>query len=128
MMTAVGIGKAPEIKKQLLFAEAISLEIQEAGKEKRNKKKSIRTILSGKILKKYKLLSYTASKTGTDRRKMSSVTGKVLCEENQKRGFEPELHGRVLDFTIEMTCLLRFLANVMPKIKKREGFSFKKGY
>ena len=100
MLTAIGIDpeKAPEIKKQLLFAEAVSLEIQCAGKEKKNRKKSIRNILSGKILKKYKLLSYTASKTGLNRRKMSNITGKVVCEENQKRGFQPEIYAKVLEF------------------------------
>lgn len=65
MLKAIRIrpNDAPEISKQLLFAEAISLEIQEAGREKKNKKENIRTMLSGKILKKYRLLKYTAAKT-----------------------------------------------------------------
>ena len=46
---------ASEIQKQLLFAETISKEIQEAVNEKKNKKESIRTLISGKILKKYRL-------------------------------------------------------------------------
>lgn len=51
-MTAAGIKPVgvPEIKKQLLFAEAISL--TSGKKKKKNKKESIRTLLSGKILKK----------------------------------------------------------------------------
>ena len=58
-MKAFGIKTvdAPEIQKQLLLAEAISLEIQQAGRKKKNKKESISTLLSGKILKKYRLLS-----------------------------------------------------------------------
>ena len=53
-MKAFGIKTvdAPEIQKQLLLAEAISLEIQQAGRKKKNKKESISTLLSGKILKK----------------------------------------------------------------------------
>ena len=43
MMKAFGIKTvdAPEIQKQLLLAEAISLEIQQAGRKKKNKKETI---------------------------------------------------------------------------------------
>ena len=44
---------ASKIQKQLLFAETILKEIQEAVNEKKNKEESIRTMMSGKILKKY---------------------------------------------------------------------------
>ena len=57
---------ASEIQKQLLFAETISKEIQEAVNEKQNKKESIRTLISGKILKKYRLPRYAANKTNTE--------------------------------------------------------------
>ena len=58
MMKNAGINpcNASEIQKQLLFAETISKEIQEAVNEKKNKKESIRSMTSGKILKKYRLL------------------------------------------------------------------------
>ena len=71
MMRAAGIlpEDAPDIKKQLLFAETISREIQEAGKEKKNRKQSIRSTVSGNILKKYRLIRYAATKTNTARRK-----------------------------------------------------------
>ena len=87
MMKAAGInlGNAPEIQKQLLFAETISKEIQEAVSEKKNKKQSIRTLVSGKILKKYRLLRYAAIKTSTDRRKLSKVNGKVISNIKQKK-------------------------------------------
>ena len=60
MMKNAGINpcNASEIQKQLLFAETISKEIQEAVNEKKNKKENIRTLISGKILKKYTLLQY----------------------------------------------------------------------
>ena len=58
MMRAAGIlpENAPDIKKQLLFAETISREIQEAGKENKNRKQRIRSMVSGNILMKYRLI------------------------------------------------------------------------
>ena len=63
MMRAAGIlpKDAPDIKKQLLFAETISSEIQEAGKEKKNRKQIIRSVVSGNILKKYRLIRHAAT-------------------------------------------------------------------
>ena len=100
MMKAFGIKTvdAPEIQKQLLLAEAISLEIQQAGRKKKNKKESISTLLSGKILKKYRLLSYAAGKNGTNRRKQTKISGKVINLVKPNRGFEPGLYTKVLDF------------------------------
>ena len=100
MMKAAGIKPvdAPEIQKQLLFAEAISSEIQQAGKERKNKKESIRTLLSGKVLKKYRLLRYAARKTCTNRRKLYKVSGKIINCVKPKRGFKPVLHAKFFDF------------------------------
>ena len=89
---------ASEVQKQLLFAKTISKEIQEAVNEKKNKKESIRTMISGKILKKYRLLRYAANKINTDRRKLSKGNGKVMNPIKLKKGFEPVLHKKVLDF------------------------------
>ena len=47
-----------DIKKQFLFTERISKENEKAGREKKNRKGNIRTMLNGKILKKYSLLQY----------------------------------------------------------------------
>ena len=60
LMRRMGINPrdAPEIQKQLLFAETLSSEIREAGKEKKNSKQSIRSVISRKILRKYKLIHY----------------------------------------------------------------------
>ena len=69
---------ASKIQKQFLFAETISKEIQEAVNEKKNKKESICTMISGKILKKYRLLRYAANKTNADRRKFSKANGNVM--------------------------------------------------
>ena len=57
---------APEIQKQLHFAETLSSEIREAGKEKKNSKQSIRSVISGKILRKYKLIHHAARRPDTD--------------------------------------------------------------
>ena len=58
LMRRAGINPrdAPEIQKQLLFAETLSSEIREARKEKKNSKQSICSVISGKILRKYKLV------------------------------------------------------------------------
>ena len=100
MMKNAGINpcNTSEIQKQLLFTETISKGIQEAVNEKKNKKESIRTMASGKILKKYRLLRYAANKTNTDRRKLSKANGKVMNPIKPKKGFEPVLHKKVLDF------------------------------
>ena len=127
MMKAVGIKLVDmlEIQKQLLFAEAISLEIQQAGREKNNKKESIRTLLSGKILKKYQLLRYAARKTGKNRRKLSKVCGKVINLVKPKRGFEPGLHTKVLDFYHRDDVATAFPVNEMPRRTKRKRSAFR---
>ena len=89
---------ASEIQKQLLFLETILKEIQEAVNEKKHKKESIRTMIRGKTLKKYRLLRYAASKTKTDRRKFSKANGKFMNPIKPKMGFELVLHKKVLDF------------------------------
>ena len=90
---------APEIQKQLLFAETLSSEIREAGKEKKNSKQSIRSVISGKILRKYKLIHYVARKTNTDRRKLSKGLSKVINPNKSKRGFESNLYKVVINFS-----------------------------
>ena len=89
---------APEIQKQLLFAKTLSSEIREAGKEKKNSKQSIRSVISGKILRKYKLIHYAARRTNTDRRKLSKGLSKVINPNKSKRGFEPNLYKAVINF------------------------------
>ena len=59
MLTAVGIDpeKAPEIKKKVAFCRGCLF--RDSMCWKRKEKPEEKYILSGKILKKYKLLSYT---------------------------------------------------------------------
>ena len=64
--TGINPRNAPEIQKQLLFAETLSSEIREAGKEKKNSKQSTRSVISGKILLEYKLIHYAARRINTD--------------------------------------------------------------
>ena len=59
-----------KIAKKLLHDEVLSKEMKATAF---NKKKSICNIISGKILKKYKLLNFTAKNTGTDRRLLSKL-------------------------------------------------------
>ena len=87
---------APEIQKQLLFAETLSSEIREAGKEKKNSKQSIRSVISGKIFRKYKLIHYAKRRTNTDRRKLSKGLSMVI-NPNEKNERE-DLYKAVINF------------------------------
>ena len=87
-----------QLKKSLLFSEVVSKEIKSSVLERKNKRESIRRILSGKILRKYKLIKYAAAKTGSDRRKFCRSKSKVLNFEKNKRGFNPDVYEQVLEF------------------------------
>ena len=89
---------APEIQKQLSFAKTLSSEIRKAGKEKKNSKQNIRSVISGKILRKYKLIHYAARRTNTDRRKESKGLSKVINPNKSKRRLEPNLYKAVINF------------------------------
>ena len=66
--------KVPKLRQKLLYAECISEEIKRAAKSKSNKNQKIVRIVSGKVIKKYKLKKQLADETGLDRRKMNSET------------------------------------------------------
>ena len=73
------------LRKQLVYADAISLEMATANTNSNTAKKQVvRNIVSRKILKKYKLLKYAAKKTGTNRNKLSKVQNKSLSFEQKK--------------------------------------------
>ena len=55
-------------------------------------------MVSGNILKKYRLIGYAATKTNTDRRKLSKVKSKVVNPTKSNTGFEPKLYKTVVDF------------------------------
>lgn len=81
----------------------LSREIQEAGKENKNKKESIRTLLSGKILKEYRVLQNAAIKTSTDRRKLSKVNIKVMSSIRTKKDLNQSSMRKSWTLTFEMT-------------------------
>lgn len=87
-----------DIKKNLLFAHVVSEEIRASTLERKNKRASIRRMVSGRILKKYKLIKFAANKTGNDRRKMGRSSSKILNFPSSKRGFDPAVHKSVLEF------------------------------
>ena len=90
-----------QLQKSLLFSEVVSREIKASVLERKNKRESIRRILSGNILRKYKLqykYKYAAAKTGSDRRKLCRSRSKVLNFEKNKRGFDPDVYKQVLEF------------------------------
>ena len=82
----------------MLFAKTLSSEIREAGKEEKNSKQNIRSVISGKILRMYKLIHYAAKRTNTDRRKLSKELSEVINPNISKRGFEPNPYKAVINF------------------------------
>ena len=64
----------------------------------KNKIESVRRVASGEILRKYGLIHFAASKTGSNRRKLSTTSSKVPELNKSKRGFQPKLYERVVDF------------------------------
>ena len=86
------------LRKQLVYADTISLEIAVANANSNTaNKQAVPNIVSGKILKKYKLLKYAAKKTGTNRNKLSKVQNKSLSFE-QKKGKAHPAKGDVVSF------------------------------
>ena len=81
----INLRGAPEIQKQLLFAETLSSEIREAGREKKSSKQSIRSVISGKILQKYKLINHAVRRINIDRRKLSKGLSKVINHNKSNR-------------------------------------------
>ena len=67
-----------QIRKQLIYGEVLTEEIRLAFEKRKNKRKGLRNIVSGKILKKYKLLKFTAMKLKTDRRQFFRTTSKLF--------------------------------------------------
>ena len=76
----------------------MSKKIKASVLERKTKRESIRRILSGKILRKYKLIKCAAAKTGCERRKLCRSKSKVLNFEKNKRGFDPDVYEQVLEF------------------------------
>lgn len=67
--------KAPGIRQRMLFAECIGEEIHEATKA--NDPKVVATIVSGKVIKKYKLKATLGQSTNINRRKLNTMTKSV---------------------------------------------------
>ena len=92
----------------------------EARKEKKNSKQSIRSVISGKILRKYKLIHHAARRTNTDWRKLSKGLSKVINPNKSKRGFEPNLYKAVINFYNRDDVLPHSTENATPK-KVKQG-------
>ena len=80
-----------QIRKQLIYGEVLTEEIRLAFEERKNNRKGLRNIVSRKILKKYKLLKFTAMKLKTDRRQLSRTTLKLSLVPQKKRKENEEI-------------------------------------
>ena len=79
------------IHTQLVYGNVISSEIATANAEERDRKQGIRNLISGKILKKYRMGRLASKKTGTNRNKLSKVSSKLLITKPKKRQEDVEL-------------------------------------
>ena len=86
------------IHTQLVYGNVISSEIAIANAEERNRKQGIRNLISGKILKKYRMGKLVSKITGTNRNKLSKVSSKLLITKPKKRQEDVELKNLVKDF------------------------------
>ena len=109
-----------DIRQSLLFSEVLSEGIKGSVHQNRTKKhKSIRRVISGKLLRKYKLIKYASKKTKNDRKKMGKRKSKVIDFEQKKRGFYPEIYEHVKIF------YYRDVSTALPG--KRDCKSIRKG-
>ena len=76
-----------ELQQSLLFADILPNEIKQYVLDRKKKIESVRRVASGEILRKYGLIHFAASKTGNNRRKLSTTSSKVPELNKSKRGF-----------------------------------------
>ena len=92
-------GKLQNILSNLcIFADVVSKENRLSVVEQKNKKESITRLVSGEILRKYKLIKYASAKTGNNCRKVCWSTRKILHVQATKHRFIPKIHAEVLRF------------------------------
>ena len=89
--------KVKHIRKQLIYGEVLT-EIRLAFEERKNKRKGLRNIVSGKILKKYKLLKFSAMKLKTDRRHLSRTASKLSLVPRKERKKNEQIIHSVQEF------------------------------
>ena len=82
----------------MLFAEVVSKEIRTFVLEQKNKKESIRRLVSGETLRKYKLVKYASEKTGKNRSEMCLSRRKIIHVQATKRVFDLKIYAEVLRF------------------------------
>ena len=88
-----------DIRQSLLFSEVLSEGIKGSVHQNRTKKRgSIRRVISGKSLRKYKLIKYASKKTKNHRKKMGKRKSKIIDFEQKKSGFDPEIYEHVKIF------------------------------
>ncbi|KAJ8044972.1 hypothetical protein HOLleu_07881 [Holothuria leucospilota] len=92
-----------KIKKQLTFTNVVLDEIREASQQNRktNEKSVLNQIVSGRVLKNYRLIRYASKKTGLKRQNLARVRSKNVTQCLQKRHIRRSwnmLHDDVVKF------------------------------
>ena len=110
-------------KKSLLFSEVVSKEIKASVLERKNKMESIRRILSGKILRKYKLINLLMmqqQKQAVIAENCVDPSLRLLILKRTNVVSTRMFTCKSLNFMLGMKCLLPYLAkhhNVALKLK-----------
>ena len=117
------------IKNQLLFANVISEEIKEASKNSANEDHQvIRNVISGSIVKKYKLMKTLGKMAMTNQRKLAKVTTKSMKirQVRKKPLVEKGVQNKVIEFfkSDDNSCMMP--GKKMPIKLKRECPKFRK--
>ena len=77
--------QVPKIRRRLLVANCITSKLRQAGKANSKQLGSLRNVIAGKIVKKYRVIKAVSMATGLNRRKMSLSCTKLITNFSRKR-------------------------------------------
>ena len=75
----------PRIQQKLLVENSIASELRQAQKENKEQAGSLRNVVAGRIVKKYRLVKAVSEETKLDRRKMTLSVSKLITNCTRKR-------------------------------------------
>ena len=79
--------QVPKIRRRLLVANCIIFELRRAGEANSKQLGSLRNVIAGKTVKKYRVTKAVSMTTGPDRRKMSLNCTKLITNFSRKRKY-----------------------------------------
>ena len=94
------VSKNQKIRSRLLVANCITSELRQAGKANSKQLGSLRNVIAGKIVKKYRVTKAVSMATGLNRRKMSLSCTKLTTKFSRKRKntSRSTMSGHIIEF------------------------------